>query len=427
MTLTEYLHENPDSLACFEKPKALYIHLPFCVSRCRYCDFHSFKKSSIPSSLIDAYIRSIPKRIALWKERLGVENFSTIYIGGGTPSSLEPVLLAELIGEISRLNGADVKEWSIEANPESMTKSFLEVLEDSPVTRVSIGIQSMDEHELNLLGRPGTVDDNRRALEEAAKTRLEISVDLMTALPLEEGSRFDENLLLNAAEFCIEKGVNHISIYDLVVENGTVMEKSLKEGELLFPEEDQSFEIRQKTESMLTSKGFARYEISNYATKGHECAHNLAYWNLKSYLGVGSGAVSTLNLMNNIDSRRHSGKTIGDKGVFVGSLRIEGGKDIHAYLDSADDSSTIEEISRKDSAFEMLMMGFRTVKGPDCGEFIRRFGVDLHDVVGNTLDKWGPWLVRSSDGSVLALDFRGMDILNRFLVDCLVELGDYDF
>lgn len=325
-------------------------------------------------------------------------DFDTVYVGGGTPTVLGPVLLSRLLGGIGARLGTRPAEWTVEANPESLDEACLGAIAASGATRLSIGIQSMDDGELELLGRPCGAEAVFRAVELARTTGLSLSADLMTALPGRRGrSGLPPGSLARTALSLADSGFSHLSVYDLVPEEGTRIASLLERGEFALPDEDEEAERRLLLERALGARGFLRYEISNYAMPGSESLHNGAYWAMRSYLGAGEGAVSTLRL-------RDSGGA---------SLRITQSREPGGVADET-------RISPEESAFEMIMMGFRTSRGLDLADFSDRFGLDAESLIGKALSKWSDRIAPGRRaGGFLALDGRGMDLLNGFLVECL--------
>ena len=277
----------------FEAPRSLYIHVPFCSSRCSYCDFHSFPCARVPPLMRASYVEKLLERTKILCEAASAP-VETIYVGGGTPTVLEDEVFGRLLGGLGDMFGSSVREWTVEANPESLTSAKLELLVSHGVTRLSMGIQSMDEGELEILGRRAKVADNRRAVALASQSGLALSADLITAIPTaSDGVFYARSTLSDSVKLLLENGFGHVSIYDLVVEEGTTIKKRLETGEILPADEDRAFDERKEAEQLLSRLGYARYEVSNYAKSGRECLHNAAYWSMNSYLGIGSGAVST--------------------------------------------------------------------------------------------------------------------------------------
>ena len=392
------------------RPTALYVHVPFCASKCAYCDFFSLPSCEAGAALVEAVVDATLERAARLSERFGVEGYESVYVGGGTPSSLPPPLLERLLAGLGRL-APDAAELTVEANPESLTRERLDIMVAAGVTRLSVGVQSLDDGELALMGRPHDAARAEEAIGLAAGSGLALSADLISALPRPKAGRAGRPAgasLADAARRLVGLGAGHLSIYDLVVEEGTRFAAALREGELVEPDEDEAWEMRMGAERALEELGFRRYEVSNYSRPGAESRHNLAYWRMDSYLGAGPGAVSTIG------------------GLEGGSsLRIEESRDARNYPARAAELAVDTSVGPRDSAFEVIMMGFRTRFGLDARRFERRFGRRLEGLVPRSLDAWserlGPgW---GPEGS-LALDGRGLDLLNRFLTDCLAELEE---
>ncbi len=412
-----------------EPPESLYVHVPVCSRKCAYCDFFSVPASSLADSAFDLLVDSTLARAEALAERFGARGIATVYVGGGTPTALPPESLDRLLGGISAL-APDALEWTVEANPESLLPRQVEIMACRGVTRISLGAQSLDDGELSLLGRPHRAADALRALGLAASSGMEVSADLIACLPA-AGKRRGPAAIAEAARALIGAGAGHLSAYDLTLEEGTPL--AARAALLDFPGEDESARERELLEAALAESGFRRYEVSNYAPLGNECLHNLAYWRMDSYIGAGPGAVSTL-----VAAR----KTAPRPGIDGASLRIEERRDIDAYLGGEAAARAGEErVAPREAAFESIMMAYRTVFGLDADRFRSRFGVEARSLIGRTLGLWRdslvegePWPIaargvagsgRAESGGVArypALDGRGLDILNRFLGDCLTEM-----
>ncbi|MCX7026293.1 MAG: coproporphyrinogen-III oxidase family protein [Spirochaetes bacterium] len=397
-------------------PRSIYIHIPFCSSKCGYCDFHSLPLGSISSALRSAYIDRILSRLAECVEAYEAP-FETLYIGGGTPTALEDNLFERLLRGVDELAGRGVLEWTLEANPESLSPRKAGIAAASGVTRLSLGIQSMDDGELKVLGRKARSEDNKRAIKLALASGLAVSADLISSIPAEAapgggagpGKR---RALAESLAFLLDEGVGHISLYDLVVEKGTPLSGRLVRGELLPTDADEAYEERKEAERRLVERGYARYEVSNFAPPGAQSLHNSVYWCMRSYLGIGSGAVSTLV---------SEGPVFDPADLATASLRMEEGRDLGAWLAEPDACLSISRLSRKDSAFETIMMGLRTASGLDTERFAARFGGDPESILARTLGIWkGEFGTRS--GGRLAVNDAGLDLLNPILVDALIDV-----
>ncbi len=421
----------------FTPARSLYIHVPFCRSRCRYCDFFSTVDRGGNRALVDATIQSTLARARKLTERFGCRVagkesvapgsaaadsrrtphdrfiFDTIFVGGGTPTRLAPDQLATLLSGIGEVTSGCIKEWTVEANPESLDETKLEIMARAGVTRLSIGAQSLDDRVLSLLGRPCDSAKVISALRMARARGFEVSADLMTAIPLppeamwrrEGGADLWQRpvlRLMDQVRRLLDEGLEHVSIYDLIVEEGTAIAADIAGGRLEPAPEDHAADERAEAEAFLAERGFRRYEISNYALPGHECLHNEAYWRMDSWIGAGPGAVSTIAVAGDGPS---------------GALRISEWPD----LEKRDLPGLEEWISFRDAAFETMMMAFRTARGLDLENFVRRFGSKPEALAGKTIGRWKERF-RETDSRFLALDERGMDLSNLFLSECLMEM-----
>ncbi len=362
--------------------------------------------------------------------------FETVYVGGGTPSILPRPLLARLLqGIAARLGPAPGagREWTVEANPESLDGAALDLMVSAGVNRLSIGVQSLDDNLLERLGRRARSRDALRALDLAAESGIpRRSADLIAGLPRTGGS------LASEARVLLDAGIEHISVYDLVVEEGTALAAEIAAGHFALPDEDRAADEREDLESFLAARGFRRYEVSNYAIPGAESRHNLVYWRLDSYLGAGPGAVSTLvapgteyssvrpeySVPDDLESEAFWAAA--ERGAALprgSSLRIEESRDLSAYVaGGAEKAALCTAVRPKDAAFESVMMGFRSIFGLERQKFRRRHGLGLEVFIGETLDSWRAHLVPGLLPDSLALDGRGLNLENRFLEDCLAEI-----
>lgn len=331
-------------------------------------------------------------------ERFGVSDFATAYIGGGTPTALRPAILRTLLEGAARLgSGASFREWTIEANPESLSVETLRILKDAGVDRISLGFQSGQEEALRGAGRNAGASEGLRALETAAVWKGRLSVDLMIGLPGQdpEGVRAD-------IERAAAAGAEHLSIYGLTVEEGTTLEASVRDGSLALPTEDRETELWSAVTEACGSAGYLRYEVSNWARPGAECRHNQNYWRGGAWIGSGPSAVSSAPLQD--------GST----------LRIQETRDHGAYLQDPGAFAREEIIPPATAAFEAVMTAFRTREGLDSGAFRDRFGASPEDMLPRTFAKWSVFLETGPRGP--APSDRLLDILNPFLLDCLSEM-----
>jgi oxygen-independent coproporphyrinogen-3 oxidase len=262
--------------------KGLYIHVPFCVKKCSYCDFYSLAgRDKSRGAYVDA---------VLWESSTHIgQTFQTLYLGGGTPSLLGPNVLTKLIAGLQQtLDLSDLEEATIEANPDSATREVLETALRLGINRVSIGVQSLADDELKSVGR---VHSRAQAIEAVTLAESlgfnSVSADLIAGLPGQT-----RQSLHSSIDGLVTLGVQHISLYCLSVEEGTPLADSLPDN---LPTDDEQAELFEKASELLTLSGFSHYEVSNFAKPGHECLHNLNYWRGGEYLGLGPAAASHVN------------------------------------------------------------------------------------------------------------------------------------
>lgn len=339
---------------------ALYLHLPFCKQRCRYCDFTTNAVSQ-DDPLIRDYVENLLMEIRRAGKDGRLKDCKTVYIGGGTPSYLGQKYLTEILYMLGvSMNLLPEMEVSMEANPDSLTEPMVRDLWALGVNRLSIGVQSFDDSVLATLGR---VHDSQAALKaiEAALTRFDnVSVDLMCGIP---GQTMES--LIASVETALDAGVKHVSVYPLTIEAGTEFARMMKKGKLEPVDEDLQADMMEAAADLLVACGLHRYEVASYAYPGYECRHNIAYWTGVPYLGLGHSAVSMAQ-----DSERR--------------MRMQ-------------DGSIVDELNLPQMMAEDLMLGMRMSRGVS-SEMVERATGLLPDLP-KTLDKLqSQGLVCFSDG-----------------------------
>ncbi len=262
---------------------ALYLHVPFCVRRCRYCDFAT-AATRHDDPLMARYAASLVRLVGQAADAGLLEGVRTAYVGGGTPTMLGASGLAVLLGVASVLG---VGELSFEANPESLTDEVLAAACEAGATRVSIGVQSYNDVELAGLGRVHDAQTARQRVAAAVGSGLRTSLDLMCGIPYQTPQSWEESLRM-----AVELGVGHVSCYPLMIEEGTPLERMCEAGEVPWPSDDTEAADMETAERVLGQAGFSRYEVASYALPGRRCEHNIAYWTGVEYLGLGTAAAS---------------------------------------------------------------------------------------------------------------------------------------
>jgi oxygen-independent coproporphyrinogen-3 oxidase len=336
-------------------PLALYIHWPFCLSKCPYCDFNSHVRASLDEPRFAAALRT---ELHWEAARLGPRTLTSIFFGGGTPSLMSPATVAALIADATRLfTPAPDLEITLEANPTSVEAARLAGYAASGVNRVSLGVQSLDETALRLLGRQHDAPQAIAALRLARTLFPRVSFDLIYARPNQSLSAWQAEL-----ETALGFGCDHFSLYQLTIEPGTAFEARHRSGELILPDNDHAAALYALTHRTAAQAGLYRYEVSNYARRGAESRHNLAYWRYRDYAGIGPGAHGRLTLNNRlIATRRHRAPE-----PWAELVERQG----HG-------SSPEEILDPPTRAREALLMGLRLAEGIDEAWFARRTGLPL--------------------------------------------------
>ena len=285
------MNQNPSHDLRFNQShdpyRALYLHIPFCVSRCNYCDFHTQAKATTDTA-IDTYIENLSLAVRRAGRSGELGSVKTVYIGGGTPTHVGLSRLSMLLSTLSlSMHLTEEVECTIEANPESLTERMVRDLWALGVNRISLGVQSFDDEVLELLGRAHNGDAARKAIE-AAQTRFDnVSIDLIAGIPNTKMESF-----VNSVREAVALGLPHVSIYPLTIEEGTPFSRLVERGALVEPDEDEQADALLEAQSLLRSAGYERYEVASYAKPGYGCKHNEAYWTALPYLGLGDGATT---------------------------------------------------------------------------------------------------------------------------------------
>lgn len=377
----------------------LYIHIPFCVRKCAYCDFLS---APADQDTIARYMERLKEQLveqaAFLREQQHNTKIDTVFIGGGTPTILHAWQLAELL-ETVQTNYALAKnvEFTIEANPGTLTPGKARALAEGGVNRVSLGLQSACEQELRLLGRIHTYEDFLRSYELVREAGIaNLNVDLMSALPGQTISSYEKTL-----QRVLALHPQHISAYSLIIEEGTPFYEQYREDEKLreagecpqlLPDEESERAMYELTGELLAAHGYERYEISNYAKSGCACRHNIGYWTGEPYLGLGLGASS-----------------------YIDACRYCNTSDLDAYL--AGDFSAYEKqpLSKEDRMAEFFYLGLRMTQGVEKAVFVQHFGMRAEQVYGEVLAQLVEQRLLEDTGSGYRLTPYGRDVSNQVL------------
>ena len=399
----------------------LYIHTPFCVRKCEYCDFLSFAADSRTQA---QYIHALLEEIRFYGACMREYQVSTIYIGGGTPSWLDAELIVSVMDTVYRsFSVTEDAEISIECNPGTVTAAKLAAYRRAGINRLSIGLQSCNNEELKSLGRIHTYEQFLKTYELARNAGFtNINVDLMSGLPYQTADKFADTL-----QQIIRLKPEHVSAYTLIIEKGTPFYEKYKFDAVkqeagmktdILPTEDEAYRIYKLTQHVLKKAGYGQYEISNYAKPGYACRHNIGYWTRDNYLGVGLGAASMIE-----------------------NVRYANTRDIYAYIENCrklcilpqeaffeEDSPLLRQaegdwfgsnlhvstdiLSRNAQIEEFMFLGLRMTEGVTRADFERNFGMPVEAVYREVIEGLKrEQLLLSAEGRI-SLTERGMDLAN---------------
>ena len=392
-----------DSIFLYLKMKKrnleLYLHIPFCVRKCNYCDF--FSASGTPKEQAD-YVSAMVQEIQSYQELSREYEVQTIFLGGGTPSLLTPEQIEKIFTTIYHIFSVNENaEITMEMNPGTVDIEKLRAMKAAGVNRLSIGLQSAQNEELKMLGRIHTYEEfleTWKLVEQAGfKNR---NIDLMSALPGQTIESYEDTL---SKVLALEP--EHISAYSLILEEGTVFYDWYEKGKLdrgawKLPSEEEEYAMGELTIQRLAEAGMHRYEISNYAKSGKECRHNLGYWDRVEYLGIGAGSSSLI------------------KGERFDHIR-----DRKAYIEKIRNGESIlidrEILSVESQMEEFMYLGLRKIEGVSRTDFQNYFGKNVDDVYGEILDKLEEEQLLEFSGDRIRLTHRGMDVSNCVLAEFL--------
>jgi oxygen-independent coproporphyrinogen-3 oxidase len=375
----------------------LYIHIPFCLQKCSYCDFLSFPAGE---ELQNKYLQALNKELGMLPQIK--EGLDTIFIGGGTPSLLPDGAIEKILERVAQnqklKKGCEI---TIESNPGTFGKEKLREYLQAGCNRISIGVQSLDDGLLRAIGRIHNSEQAKNAALAAREAGFKnINLDLMYGLPGQSLPQH-ENSLRQAVGLC-----DHISVYSLILEEGTPLERQVQRGEIQLPGEEEEYRMHRRTIEILGEAGFEQYEVSNFCKGGHDCRHNLNYWKCGEYLAAGLGASSALKEGEELVRRRNSLK------MTEYFAAIEAGK-----LPWREE----ERLKPRELAFELIMLGLRMNAGICEEEFFRRTGQQLRQRYPRSLAKGIREGFLTLEQGRLRMTERGMEVQNSVLVEFMEE------
>lgn len=388
----------------WEQFQGVYVHTPFCLQKCLYCDFPSY--AGFTEDARQQYAEALCREIEVrsFRRELSVAEGATVYFGGGTPTVLSVAQIGRIV-DCLKQNGwwKEPAEATIEANPGTVDEPKLEALREMGFDRISIGVQSLQDNELRALGRIHTAEQAVEAVRAAKQAGFQrINADLMSGIPCQTEESFGKTL-----DTVLQLGLSHISVYSLILEEGTPLARLVEEGSVQLPDEEASFNMYEMTTDVLAQAGLQRYEISNYAAPGQESLHNLVYWHYEPYAAFGVGActftgaerrTNTFDVWQFIKGWQKEGVCSRSNGmseciqdassVYKPSGENGGAEDISLSAGKEDSALwQIEPLDRKTQVSEAMIMGLRLRSGVSSDMMQKRFGIDIQHYYGKELER----------------------------------------
>lgn len=387
-------------MATEKKELELYVHIPFCVQKCLYCDFLSMP---VDEPVRRHYVNKLIEEIEKKAENFKAYQVTSLFFGGGTPSILPETQITEIMEALQK-NFSIKKdaEITIECNPGTLSRQKIAAYKASGINRISLGLQSANNQELKKLGRIHTFEEFLHNYDLVRKSGFDnVNVDVMSALPGQTVSDWEHTL-----KEVLKLRPEHISAYSLIIEEGTpfyqsyaVDEQRREEGEepLFLPDEETERAMYRLTGEMLLEKGYERYEISNYAKKGKECRHNIGYWTRKNYLGLGLGSAS-----------------------LVENVRFSNTSDLKEYLNGTFEPQEEEVLERKEQMEEFAFLGLRMMEGISRKRFSQTFGVEIEAVYGEVIQRMKKLgLLKQQTGNIFLTE-EGISVSNYVMSEFLL-------
>ncbi len=373
------------------KELGIYIHIPFCVKKCKYCNFNSYE------NMLDyqnEYLLALVKEIEQYSSSADEYTVTTIFLGGGTPSLLQNGAVSTILSSIRKhYHVSKTVEITIEANPNSITLDKAYEWKHAGINRVSVGLQSCKNNLLRLIGRVHNKTDYINAMGYLKAAGFEnINTDIMIGLPAQKQSDVRSTLYQ-----VLKLGSAHVSAYSLILEEGTPLYDEVMSGDVKLPKEEKTLAMYDYVYKFLSKNGLYRYEVSNFARPGRECRHNLNCWDMKDYLGFGAGA--------------HS---------YFEGVRYSNFDHIPEYIKAVKDGSAVEtreKLSRSEMLEETIMLGLRKSEGIKLGYIKKHFGIDLLMTKTEIVEKYKDMGLIKVENDYLSVTNDGMKVLNKIILD----------
>lgn len=385
---------------------SIYIHIPFCKTKCEYCDFFSVPCGN--TEISEEYVVSLLNELEFRLKFYNIDSIFTVYIGGGTPSLLKNHQIKKIMDKIYSVGNP--LEVTMEVNPDDISEELLSCMQEVGINRISCGIQSLDDEVLHCVKRRGCAQSVWESLKLIKdKWKGVFSVDLISALPNQSEQSF-----LSGLKKVISLQPDHVSMYALTIEESTPLGKKIESGDLVYDYE-KADDIWLLGRDLLLESGYLHYEVSNFSKEGFFCKHNLVYWDLKDYIGVGSGATGTV--YSNKSKRWTNITNIEDYISFWSKYDSES-----SFVDTSS-VELVEEIDLDTQIFEFFMMGLRTLKGVAYEDFVQRFNMPFPDKFLNIFNKWQKKGLsdceKISEKTYYYLNSEGIMFLNEFLQELI--------
>lgn len=371
-----------------KKPTAAYIHIPFCSQICYYCDF---AKVLLQGQPVDDYIEELIQEFKSYD----IRKLRTLYIGGGTPTVLTAKQMEKLLSAlVENLDLSYLEEFSVEANPGDLSDEMILVLKNSPVNRISLGVQTFNNKLLKKIGRTHNRDDVYQSIEKLKNANFDnITIDLIYGLPGQTLEMIQEDL-----ERFLSLDLPHVALYSLILEDHTRFMNMQRTGILTLPSDDKNIEMYQYIRSVLATSGYQHYEISNFSKENYESKHNLTYWNNVEYYGVGAGASGYLN-----------------------GIRYKNYGPVHHYLENQNKRVHEDILKQKEKMEEEMFLGLRKKEGVSISHFEEKFQVKFEDIYPSVLEQLITTDLVYFENNFLSLTERGFELGNeifeKFLLD----------
>lgn len=376
--------------------KGIYIHIPFCVHKCIYCDFLS---APADDDVKIAYTKALINEIRMTADKYPAQLITSVFLGGGTPSVMPYGCIGDILDTIKQcFRLSDDAQITIECNPGTIDKRKLKEYKAAGVNRISFGLQSADDRELKMLGRIHTFADFVESYGMARETGFNnINIDVMSAIPGQDMESLEYTL-----RKVMEMSSQHISVYSLILEEGTYLADNINDYPEV-PDEDMDRQMYHMTRRILAENGYDRYEISNYCRKGYECTHNLLYWNRGEYWGFGCSAAGL------IDNKRYCNIR-----NVVAYIRADGNPEIVR--------DNIEVMSDADEMEEFMFLGLRKIEGINIFDFRQRFGKSIDEIYEKEIKDNIEKKLLERNGDFLRLTEKGLDICNTVMSDFILTV-----